>query len=236
MQNKKYSIVLPSYSEAENLQILLPRLIAVADQHLHSYQIIVVDRHVSTDNTKEICDTFNVNYVNRGPNDFYGDAVRTGIETATSEFAIFMDSDGSHSPEFLPELLQYINHHDLLIASRYIDGGLTENSFYLVAISKLLNVTYSSLLKIKCHDISNSFRIYKTAQLKQLTLNCKNFDIIQEILYLLIRNNKNFSIKEVPFSFKKRIYGNSKRSMLVFVMSYFKTLVKLLFMYRVLKK
>jgi dolichol-phosphate mannosyltransferase len=227
MSNIKYSIIIPSYNEADNLQILLPNLIAMADKHLVPYEIIVLDAHVSLDNTKVVCDLPNVVYANRSPANYYGDAIRTGIKMANGEYIISMDADGSHPAEFFPTLLNNAEQYDLTIASRYIKGGFSENQASLVWMSKILNIIYSKILKIKIHDISNSFRCYRAAKIKSLTLECKNFDIAQEIIIGLTMRYPDLKVNEVPFHFQKRIHGKSKRHLSVFIYSYFKTLIKL---------
>lgn len=227
MKPIEYSIVLPAYHEEENLAILLPRLKKILDERVAPYEVIVVDACNSHPQTQKISAAWGAKCINRTPSDYYGDAVRTGINYAGGKYIIFMDADGSHPPEFLNEMLPWCKEFDLVIASRYIMGGGSENSALLVSMSKLLNFIYSSLLRIKIHDISNSFRIYRAEQLKTLKLNCQNFDIIQEILFALAKRYSPLKIKEVPFTFKKRISGESKRNFFVFVGSYFKTLVRL---------
>ena len=232
----KFSVILPSYAEADNLQSLLPRLMTIAKEHLISYEIIVVDKHASTDQSQSLCERLGVRYINRHPTNCYGDAVKTGLKEARGRYLIFMDSDGSHPPEFIPTLIKDIDHYDLLIASRYIPGGFTENNIALVWMSKILNLVYSKLLNIPCHDISNSFRVYRQEQLSCLSFYCHHFDIIQEILFSMIYTYPQLRIKEVPFTFRKRLYGESKRSMVVFILSYFKTLIKLFLIYRIAKQ
>ncbi len=143
---------------------------------------------------------------------------------------IFMDSDGSHTPEFLPQLWREREHADVVIASRYVEGGYTENSKMLVGMSRVLNWSYSLILGLPCKDVSNSFKLYRRAQLQCLVLKCENFDIVEEILYKLIRLFPDLKIKEVPFSFKKRMFGETKRHLLWFILSYAITILKLRFM------
>ncbi len=233
MSSIKYSIIIPSYNEADNLKVLLPRLIAMADEHLVPYEIIVIDAHVSLDNTQEICQLPNVIYVNRTPANYYGDAIRTGIKHARGESIISMDADGSHPADFFPTLLKNAEHYDLSIASRYIKGGLSENQVSLVWMSKILNLIYSYILNIKIRDISNSFRCYRASKIKSLNLECNNFDIAQEIIIGLLMRYPNLQVNEVPFHFQRRIHGKSKRHLSVFIYSYFKTLIKL---YRLSKR
>lgn len=221
------SIVLPSYQEEENLRLLLPRLKTVLSATGLSYEILVIDSEIPLDKTEAVCKEQQVGYVPRKGGGLYGDAIRTAIDQIQGKFAIFMDADGSHTPEFLPELLTHRNDADVVIASRYIAGGYTENPLALIIMSRVLNWTYSWVLGLRCKDVSNSFKLYRTDWLKPLHLVCDHFDIIEEILFKLCRQNKSTRILEVPFSFKKRMFGQTKRNLVTFILGYFVTMVKL---------
>ena len=64
---------------------------------------------------------------------------------------------------------------------------------------------------------------------KDLGLSCQNFDIVEEILFKIARAHPGVRIKEIPFSFKKRMFGQTKRSLLLFMMTYIFTIIKLRF-------
>lgn len=223
------SLVIPAYLEEENLRILLPRLKAVLSSLAIQSEIIVVDTMISMDNTRSVCEAFGARYVNRRGGNNYGDAVRTGIDEAAGRHIMFMDGDGSHTPEFVQELVQYMDDHDVVVASRYVSGGSTDNPQSLIIMSRIINIMYSVVLGLNCKDVSNSFKVYRAAPLKAMRLTCQNFDIIEEILYKLKRQNRQLRIKEVPFTFKKRMFGNTKRNLLLFMFTYALTLIKLRF-------
>lgn len=227
--NMALSVIIPAFHEEENLRVLLPRLRRVLDQQGVSYEIIVVDTEVPLDNTREACVEHGVSYVHRRGGDSYGAAVRTGIEAAAGEWILFMDADGSHTPEFIPKLLAHRDNSDVVIASRYVAGGYTENSRILVLMSQAVNITYRVVLGLQCKEVSNSFKLYRAAMLKSLSLRCDNFDIIEEILFKLHRAHAQLRIREVPFSFKKRMYGKTKRNLVAFMLSYLYTLLRLRF-------
>ncbi|MGD0279708.1 MAG: glycosyltransferase [Smithella sp.] len=227
--NVKVSIIIPSYLEEENLRIIIPRLVNEMQKSGDNYEILIVDTMCAMDSTEDICKNNNLIYLNRKKGNNYGDAVRTGIENANGEYVIFMDADGSHSPEFIHDLYKYKSDYDVVIASRYIDGGVTDNSRVLIFMSWMVNVIYSMVLNLKCKDVSNSFKLYKGESLKKLHLYCNNFDIVEEILFKLKKINGNLKIKEVPFSFKKRMFGETKRNLFLFMISYIFTLLKLRF-------
>jgi dolichol-phosphate mannosyltransferase len=174
-----------------------------------------------------VCADLNVRYIARSPGNDFGDAVRTGIREAHGSWIMCLDSDGSHPPEFAPELLAQRNNSDIVIASRYVRGGYTENSLALVMMSRVLNWTYALVLNLKCKDVSNSFKLYRSNLLKELNLSCANFDIIEEILFKILRYHPETRIVEVPFTFKKRMFGETKRNLFLFIATYLYTMAKL---------
>jgi dolichol-phosphate mannosyltransferase len=227
--NLMLSIVLPAYEEGKNLNELLPRITKTLQAMKLSYEILVIDTLQPLDNTPQICEENNVRYITRRNGNNFGDAIRTGISEALGESILFMDADGSHTPEFIPTLYSHAQQFDVVIASRYVDSGGTENNPLLVGMSKIVNWTFSKVLNLPCKDVSNSFKIYRASQLKQVKLTCNNFDIVEEILFKLRRNKPQMQFKEVPFIFKQRMFGETKRNLLTFILTYIYTILKLRF-------
>jgi dolichol-phosphate mannosyltransferase len=186
-----------------------------------------VDTVTPLDQTHDACATHQAKYVARQGGNHFGDAVRTGIREATGTYVLFMDADGSHTPEFIPELYKHAKDYDVIIASRYIDGGYTENSSSLIWMSRILNLTYSIVLNLRCKDVSNSFKIYRGDILRQVKTRCNNFDIVEEVLFKMSRVKRGLTIHEIPFTFKKRMFGDTKRNLVVFIITYLYTIVRL---------
>lgn len=223
------SIIIPAYMEEENLRKILPRINSVLRGMGVEHEILVVDTIEQMDETKRVSEENGASYINRENGDSYGDAVRTGIKRAVGRYILFMDADGSHSPEFIEHLYEHKDGNDIAIASRYIEGGNTDNNKILILMSLLVNMIYSRFLHIGCHDVSNSFKLYRGQLIKELDLTSNNFDIVEEILVKLARNNGPLKIKEIPYSFKKRMFGNTKRNLFLFIISYIVTLLRLKF-------
>jgi len=229
MNNIKLSIIMPCYLEEENLRFLLPRLVKELTTIGDTFEILIIDTMQTMDNTKGICNENKATYIPRETGNNYGDAIRTGIKYAQGEYTIFMDADGSHSPEFVHNLYKYKYEYDVVIASRYITGGSTDNNRLLILMSYIINITYSMVLNLQFKDISNSFKMYKTCYLRELTLRCKNFDIVEEILFKIKKNHKEINVLEIPYSFKERMFGHTKRNLFFFILTYIITIIRLRF-------
>ena len=224
------SVIIPAYREADNLRLLLPRLIKVLDGMGLQHEVLVVDTNPTKDETPEVCREWPVRRIPRVGGDCYGDAIRTGIGSSSGRYILFMDADGSHAPEFIPNLWSAVDGNDVVVASRYVTGGDTENPWSLILMSRVLNVVYAVTLGLDCHDVSNSFKLYRGDLVRPLKLRCRHFDIVEELMVMARIRAGRLCIKEVPFLFKKRMFGETKRNVPLFVLSFYVTLIKLWFM------
>ena len=214
------------------MEMLLPLLRQSAASLGVTWEILVIDTQQPRDRTPEVCRQNQARYVAREQGPLYGHAIRTALREARGQWIIFMDADGSHNPAFLPSLWEQRQNADLVIASRYIQGGKTENPAALIFMSLMVNVAFRMALGLKCHDVSNSFRLYRGDDLRALQLKCNHFDIVEEILVKLAMARPGYRIKEVPFVFEKRKERKTKRNLLLFALGYVATLVRLMKMKR----
>ncbi len=226
---KILTIMMPAYGEAENLRNLLPLLKKIIDELDVATEILVLDSATPIDDTQAVCLENQVIWTPRQGGNRYGDAVRTGIRICTGEFVITMDSDGSHNPQFIHELWKHRNDADIVIASRYVPGGVTENPWLLVAMSRFLNVIFKIFVGIPVYDVSNSFRLYRGDLLRSITPVYENFDVLEEILARSVwgKSGRSAKIAELPFRFEQRKHGKPKRQLVVFGLQFLMALFKL---------
>ena len=139
-----------------------------------------------------------------------------------------MDADGSHDPATIPRLLARADDADVIIASRYVDGGRSDNGAVLRGMSRSLNLAYSVVLGLKCRDLSTNFKLFHYADIRDVSLTCSNFDVVEELLFR-VRQAKGPSLRilEIPDYFHERDEGETKRQLGPFVASYLLTLVRL---------
>ena len=222
------SVVLLAYKEEENLRVLLPQIKEQLDKTKEEYEILVIDTKEPLDNTKDVCTEFNARYINQEEPHFAG-AFKTGIKYALNDKFLILDSDGSHNPKYICDLYNKFvdTNADVVIGSRYVSGGVTNDAKSSIIMSKILNNTFRLFLGIKAKDISTDYRMYRTEQLKKVSLKCNNYDVLQEVLLKLKMNKPDLKIGEVAISFDKRMFGESKRNLIPFILSYIKTLFRL---------
>lgn len=225
---KGISAVILAYNEAENLKVLLPKIkeqLAVTGEE---FDILIIDTHTPTDDTDKVCEQHGALYFNQ-PGKGFADAFKCGIEKAEREKFLILDGDGSHDPCYIPAIHEkFVNDNcDIVIGSRYVKGGKTEDKLSSVIMSKLLNFAFRTCIGIKAKDLSTDFRMYDTKQLKNVELTCENYDVLEEVLLKLKLNNRALKIGEVPILFKKRVFGESKRRLWDFIKSYVSTLFML---------
>jgi dolichol-phosphate mannosyltransferase len=234
-QEYSLSVVIPAYEENENLKVLIPLILAELKKlPLTSFQILVVMRLNEERDSLRAIELLGARSIKRVGDDSFGSAIKTGVNVCgrSSSHLLFMDADGSHSPHSIPKLWKASHEYsaDVVIASRYVKGGSTANSWMQIQMSRALNAIYSIVLGIGAKDISTNFKIYKTELLENLDLRCSNYDIVEELLLKIKRKKKNLVLVEIPDHFEQRLSGQSKRKLSVFIASYVITLFRLRFM------
>ena len=202
------SVALLAYKEAENLKILLPQIIEQVEKCGEEYEILVVDTKEPLDNTAEVCAEYGAVYINQEYPGF-GGAFRTAIQYAQKDKFLILDSDGSHPPKNIPDLYQMFatGQYDVVIGSRYVKGGKTDDAKSSIIMSHMLNFAFRICLGISAKDISTDYRMYHTEQLKKVELTCVNYDVLQEVLLKLKLNkaDRRLRIGEVPIYFQKPV-------------------------------
>ena len=218
------TIIIPSLNESDNLKKLIPEIKSEIGKKF-TYEIFIIDGINKDNKTFKITKKNSIRYLNRIRNNDYGNAVRLGIKKSTGKYILFMDGDYSHNPKFILKL--YENKlYDVVIASRYVLGGKTDNNLLSETLSRFLNKFYNIILNLELEDVSNSFKLYNAKMIKRLHLSCNHFDIIEEIIFKLKKNNNEIKFLEIPYHFKQRKFGKSKRNFFV-IIAYLFSILKL---------
>jgi dolichol-phosphate mannosyltransferase len=214
-------LVLPTYNEAPNLEpfvrAVLPQLAAAAPEH----HVLVVDDS-SPDGTGEIADRLaaelpQVQVLHRRTKEGLGRAYLAGFHDALdagADFVLEMDSDFSHDPKDLPRLLEAAKDADLVLGSRYIDGGgVTDWGLTRRLISRGGSSYARHVLGIPVRDLTGCFKCFRREVLETLDLegiHADGYGFQIELTYCAIK--AGFRVVEVPIVFRDRQAGVSKMS------------------------
>ena len=217
------SVILPVMNEAENLRTLLPRLIAVLDREHITHEIIVIDGP-STDGTREVAEQSGARVVGERRRGYAG-ALVTGIEEARGDYLLTLDADQSHDPDFVVKMWRARKRADIVVASRYVLGGVAYSDFIRRSTSWFLNQALRRMLSIPVLDISSGYRLYRREVFRELEFTSSNFEVQEEILVKAYASG--FSIVEVPFTYFPRGAGRSHAKLFSFGWKIFRSSLSL---------
>ena len=210
-----FSLILPTYNEAQNLPELLPKL----EETLKSieHEIIIVDDD-SPDETWRIAHELSehredLHVIRRIGRRGLSSAVVEGFLAAKGDVLAVMDADGQHDLSVLPSIYDEVKSGvNIAIGSRYIQGGSVGDwDERRQMLSRMATKLAVRLCKVNVHDpMSGFFAIDRgTFEATLPHLNPKGFKIL---LDFLVHVPKGTVASEIPISFGKRMHGESKLS------------------------
>jgi len=210
---EKILVVIPTYNESENIEKLIQELSSL------EHHIMIVDDN-SPDGTSEIVENLkeknnNLYLIKRESKLGLGSAYRDGFKAAMNmgyEFFVEMDADFSHQTIDLVEMIKNIDKADVIIGSRYIEGGgITGWNYKRRLLSKLANLYTQILFGYHIKDSTSGFRIYNRESLEKINFQKTKSDGYSFQIEMTYRaNKKNLKILEIPITFYERRKGESK--------------------------
>lgn len=219
--NLNVKVLVPTYNEAENIEKLIRRIFEVGQELDDQIGILVVDDE-SPDGTGKIVEKLAVEYgdgrltlLSRSQKRGRGSAGIDGFRKCLADGAdavIEMDADFSHDPSYIPAFLGLLRYYDVVIGSRYVEGGAQLNrEWFRELISIAANIVYSSILGTRFRDMSGGYKCYRRKALESLDFNgffSTGYPIGMECLFRLYK--EGFTFVEIPIVFPNRRYGASK--------------------------
>jgi dolichol-phosphate mannosyltransferase len=216
-------VCLPTYNERENLEQMVAALRSLEVEDLH---VLVIDDN-SPDGTGEIADRLasedeNVLVLHRPRKQGLGPAYLAGFRRALelgADLVFEMDCDFSHDPADVPRLAAAAAHADLVLGSRYVEGGAVGNWGPLRRFVSRGGSLYAQiLLQLGVRDLTGGFKCYRRAVLERIDLDAitsLGYAFQIETTYRTLR--AGFRVVEVPIRFVDRQVGHSKMSNAIFL-------------------
>ncbi len=218
----KTVIVIPTYNEAENLPAITAELFTLGIEDLH---LLIVDDN-SPDGTGTVADDLVTNcypgtmhVLHRQGKLGLGTAYVTGFQWALdhgADFVVQMDADFSHSPGYIPKMLEQIGDYDVVVGSRYVGGGQLDErwSWWRWFLSWWANSVWTrGILGVHTKDATAGFKCWRRNALERIGLERINSNgYVFQVEMAFVSEKLNFRILEIPIYFEDRRIGRSKMS------------------------
>ena len=202
------SIIIPVYNEELTIGNVIDRTLAAAEKIGLPTELIVVDDH-SYDNSLQVARQRNARVFSLKQHLGKGYALRAGFAKARGDIIVTIDSDGSHWPEELHEVLAPVlaDQVDMVIGSRYMNHKRVEarklNKFGV----RIFNLVIELFTGVAITDSQSGYRAMKREVLGKQKLKSGTYEIESE---MLVKTAKaGFRVAEVPITFEQRTYGRS---------------------------
>jgi dolichol-phosphate mannosyltransferase len=217
-ENARVWLVIPTYNESANIEAIVESSLEVLPD---SRRVLIVD-DASPDGTGQIADRLaeenpDIAVLHRGRKEGIGPAYVAGFREALAggaELVAQMDADFSHDPRDLPRLLEAAEGADLVVGSRYVDGGgVTDWGPTRRAVSRWGSAYARAALGVGVHDLTGGFKVFRRPVLEAIDLESLaslGYAFQVETTFRAIR--AGFRVVEVPIVFRDRRVGASKMS------------------------
>ena len=208
-------VAICTYNEIETL----PSLVSAVHDMAPAAHVLIVDDN-SPDGTGKWCEQFAVENawftcLHRPGKLGLGSAAWAAMGRAIDgkyELLATLDADWSHPPDALPDLLAAADRADVVIGSRYCDGGKVAGwPRRRYVVSRLVNTAAGWFAGLPARDCSTAHRVYRVELLTRVDfdkLHASGYAYLEEILWRLVRAGAR--IVEVPITFSDRRAGESK--------------------------
>ena len=218
----RFLVCLPTYDERENLARMVDALAAVLEQVPERGDVLVIDDS-SPDGTGELADGLAaerpwLHVLHRPSKQGLGRAYLDGFRWALARdyaYVLEMDCDFSHDPRAIPALLAPARAGaDLVLGSRYCEGGRVENWGRVRRLISSAGCLYArTLLGVRVRDLTGGYKCFRREVLEAIELDAvdaQGYQFQIEMTYRTLR--LGFTVLEVPITFADRVAGGSKMS------------------------
>jgi len=239
---KKFvSIIIPTFNESKNITDLLDQIqsnipagtdaeIIIVDDNSPDGTGLIVEKYIEEKmglDADQLNLNISINIIHRKEKTGLIPAVMNGISTSKGQNVLIMDADFSHPPEVINRMISELKKEPncIIIGSRYVTGGAINGMSFkrsLLSIGANFIARHGLCLK-NVYDPMSGFFAFPKHTLHGMEFNTDGFKILLEIL---IKKKNGIKVKEIPYTFRDRKYGQSKLNFQI-IFDYIKAVWKL---------
>jgi dolichol-phosphate mannosyltransferase len=209
----KVSVILPTYNEAGNIVNLIA---AIKKQIPASWtrEFVVIDDNSQDGTINLVREVYRYDHevktVLRTHDRGLGASIRAGIEAASGDYFLVMDTDFTHRPEEIPGMLYVVQIADLVSGSRFSPGGnMADTGHYMMSF--IYNLLVRFVIRTQIQDNLGGFWIADARQIRRLPFDEIFFGYGDYYIRLLhFAQHAGMKIIELPSQYCERISGTSK--------------------------
>ena len=214
----KILVIIPTYNEKENIVSLAHSIF----EYHPEVSVLVVDDN-SPDGTAGVVRGLQTKFPRlvlhqrlseRGFGKSYLDGFKKIIDSGDYETIVMMDADFSHDYKEIPKMIKKLSERNIVIGSRYVQGGKIENwNWRRRLLSYFANFYAKTILGVPIHDLTTGFMCFRKDILKNIdlgSLKSEGYAFLIEFKYKIFKTG--YKIAEHPIIFSERREGQSKMS------------------------
>lgn len=199
------TIILPAFNEAMNIKDVVSEVVSYIRVKNERFEIIIVNDG-STDDTVKIIKELEIMYpevkaVSYGDNHGVGYAIYNGVQQAGNDWIFLMDSDKQFRINDFDLFWEKRKNYDFILGYRCP----RRDNLYRRMLGQFGNLMANILLLKRVRDINCSMKLFKTKDLKKITLFSTGGIFNFEILYKLFKKPRKYC--QVPVTHYCRIKG-----------------------------
>ena len=195
------TLIIPAKNEKESL----PRVLQVLKQHKYKVIVSLQQNDYETINSIKYFDVM----VHQQTGVGYGNSIIEGINKCTTKYFCIFNADGSFEIEDLEKMLKKCKNKDFIFASRYLNGGGSDDDTIITYFgNKIFSLIGRLLFSLKLNDILYTYVLGETSKFKKLNIKSNDFRFCVEFPIKIQISNMDYT--SVPSYEKKRIGGKKK--------------------------
>jgi dolichol-phosphate mannosyltransferase len=218
-RDPRVSIVLATYNERENI---VDTIQSIFEHVKDPVEVIVVDDD-SADQTWQLVESLGdprVVVIRRVDTRGLASAFNRGIIESRGEIVGWMDADMCMPPSMLPAMVDKLTEHDIVVGSRYAQGGKDDRAALRVISSRLINGLAGLVLGYGIKDYDSGFVVLRRTVFNKVSIIPTGYGAyFMEFLYTC--RKKGLTVYEMPYVFRDRAKGISKSA--PSILKFFKT-------------